>query len=361
MKKIIVIALSLIIFISSKSFTQTVTLEGQLSGYLNYNADADDKTNSGLHYIPWLIISTGKGEDRGRIVDSEIAVNAFVSAPINKLDTLRDNSDLKFYRLSLRYATPQFESRIGLQKINFGSAKILRSLMWFDKLDPRDPLKLTDGVYGWLNRFYFQNNANIWLWGLYGNEDLKGLETIKSNKHIPEVGGRYQFPIPKGEFAVSYHHRYLEQTLDNSENRFAIDGNWDIGMGLWLEACVGDLATKTDSHLWQKFVTVGADYTLKNGMHLLYEQFAQASGTEISKSGQHSNSSAISVNYVVSIIDSLNAIAYYDWQQNKLYPFIGWQRTYDNWLFNLSAFSSQDSSSTMFKGTGIQFMVTYNH
>ena len=59
----------------------------------------------------------------------------------------------------------------GLQKINFGSATMLRPLMWFDQVDPRDPLQLTDGVWGVLGRYYFLNNANIWLWGLYGNKN----------------------------------------------------------------------------------------------------------------------------------------------------------------------------------------------
>ena len=69
----------------------------------------------------------------------------------------------------MRYSSDQFELRLGLQKINFGSASMLRPLMWFDQMDPRDPLHLTDGVWGLLARYYFLNNANIWLWGLYGN------------------------------------------------------------------------------------------------------------------------------------------------------------------------------------------------
>jgi len=59
-----------------------------------------------------------------------------------------------------------------LQKINFGSATLFRLLMWFDRIDPRDPLKLTDGVYGLLLRYYFHNNTNIWLWGLYSITNL---------------------------------------------------------------------------------------------------------------------------------------------------------------------------------------------
>lgn len=35
--------------------------------------------------------------------------------------------------------------------------------MRFDQVDPRDPLKLTDGVRGLLGRYCFLNNADIWL------------------------------------------------------------------------------------------------------------------------------------------------------------------------------------------------------
>ena len=86
--------------------------------------------------------------------------------------------------------------RGGLQKINFGSANLLRPLMWFDQIDPRDPLQLTDGVWGILGRYYFLNNANIWVWGLIGNDQRKGWEVIPSVKNKPEFGFRVQMPIP---------------------------------------------------------------------------------------------------------------------------------------------------------------------
>jgi len=110
----------------------------------------------------------------------------------------------KPYRFWARYSAKQVELRIGLQKINFGSASMLRPLMWFDQVDPRDPLMLTDGVWGILGRYYFLNNANIWLWGLYGNDNRKGWEIFNSQKTIPEFGGRLQIPVPKGESGFSF-------------------------------------------------------------------------------------------------------------------------------------------------------------
>ena len=41
------------------------------------------------------------------------------------------------------------------QKMNFGSAIILRCLTWFNSIDPRDPLQATDGKTGPLLRYYF--------------------------------------------------------------------------------------------------------------------------------------------------------------------------------------------------------------
>lgn len=47
----------------------------------------------------------------------------------------------------------------------------------------REPSQLTDGVYGVLVKYYFQNNANLWAWGLIGNKN----RTIYS-KHYLSLG-----------------------------------------------------------------------------------------------------------------------------------------------------------------------------
>jgi len=83
--------------------------------------------------------------------------------------------------------------------------------MWFDQIDSRDPLQLTDDVWGLQARYYFPNIANIWLWGLYGNNERRGWEAVPVSKNIPEFGGRVQLPIPSGEIALSYNHRVAER------------------------------------------------------------------------------------------------------------------------------------------------------
>ena len=109
---------------------------------------------------------------------------------------------------------------------------LLRPIQWFNQIDPRDPLQLTNGVYAALGRYYFLNNANIWLWVLYGNEKTRGFDVLESNWKIPEIGTRIQYPIPKGEIALSYHYRTansINQSFLNPyekipEHRIGIDG-----------------------------------------------------------------------------------------------------------------------------------------
>ncbi len=71
---------------------------------------------------------------------------------------------LEPYRLWIRLADSTRSLRIGLQQINFGSATLLRPLMWFDRVNPIDPLGLTEGVWSVLGQAYFGQKANLWLW-----------------------------------------------------------------------------------------------------------------------------------------------------------------------------------------------------
>jgi hypothetical protein len=70
---------------------------------------------------------------------------------------------------------------------------------------------------------------------------------------MPEYGGRFQAPLFKGEMAFTTHHRRadLSKGVTSSsavrdplarERRCALDGKWDVGIGLWFEgAIVADL------------------------------------------------------------------------------------------------------------------------
>ena len=358
-----------LIFIPTNFFAQSLEIKGQLSSWLMFDSESIDETRFGLRYIPEVsIMQPLKSENN---LDAEISLRASTEAPFKDLSDLSDNAELSLYRMWGRYTSSQLEVRIGRQKINFGPAKILRSLMWFDTVDPRDPFELTDGVDGLLMRYYFLNNANGWLWGLYGNDGIKGLEIVKSNQDDVELGGRFQFPVPKGEMAVTYHHRKIDTAdagakittmlRDDDQNRLAFDGNWDIEVGLWFEAVASQLKTVYKSEEWSEFLTLGCDYTFESGIHLLGEHFITSIGTSANETSDSSEISAISADYTLGLLDSINVIGFYDWKRDDFYSFIGWQRTYDDWQINLLAFSNRDDIDSTFSGNGVQLIVTYNH
>ncbi|MBN2274896.1 MAG: hypothetical protein JXK95_11220, partial [Bacteroidales bacterium] len=136
----------------------SLQFKGQMSAWALYNPGNTLPIYLGGRYIPQLNYSIQLPK-KGKI-DFEASANINGMAGFHPFDTGNTDGKIKPYRLWARYSTRQFELRLGLQKINFGSASMLRPLMWFDKLDPRDPLQLTDGVWGLLARYYFLNNAN---------------------------------------------------------------------------------------------------------------------------------------------------------------------------------------------------------
>jgi hypothetical protein len=378
-KKILFISLMVILW-GQKVFPQTLGLQGQLSGWMTVNPDPSFETQIGLRYIPGLSIEKTCYEKY--LIDSEISLNTYGYSLIHTLDEIETDGEVKPYRLWLRFSSSQFELRMGLQKINFGSAMLLRPLMWFDRIDSRDPLKFTDGVYGLLSRYYFLNNANIWLWGLYGNDEAKGWEVIPSYKKRIEYGGRLQVPLFNGEIALSYHHRQadlrnkvysapLSSKNKIPEERFGLDGKWDIGIGLWFEGVLIHQDFDISVLQYQRLVNVGMDYTfeLGNGLNVIGEYFTRETSEKAFGSGEDISFSAVSLNYPLGVIDNLTAMIYYGWEKHDWYRFVNWQRTYDNWSLYFIGFWNPDSfqvyqnqdENRPFAGKGIQIMVVFNH
>ncbi|MBT6007309.1 MAG: hypothetical protein HOG79_16435, partial [Prolixibacteraceae bacterium] len=215
--------------------------KGQFSSVAHFNGDNELPLWLGGRYLPQLNYSIELPTNR--LIDFEYSANFFGNAGLKPFSESDLSGKIKNYRAWARYSSKQFEIRAGLQKINFGSASILRPLMWFDQLDPRDPLRLTDGVWGVLTRYYFLNNANLWVWGLYGNKNPKGWEFAETTKNKPELGGRFQTPVPKGEAAISFHHRKattfdLDENIppfnEIPENRIGFDARFDMVVGWWV-------------------------------------------------------------------------------------------------------------------------------
>ena len=376
-----IIFISIIFFLSvTCTYSQTFGLQGQLSGWTTVNPEQSFEILIGLRYIP--VVSIEKNVSEKYSFDAEVSLNMYGSSLIHTADDIATESKIKPYRMWFRFSTSQFEVRIGLQKINFGSATLLRPLMWFDSIDPRDPLQLTDGVYGILGRYYFLNNINIWLWGLYGNDETKGWEFIPSDKNKLEYGGRLQVPLFTGEIAMTYHHRsvdlgkqilapMLSSKTKIPENRLGLDGKWDIEIGLWFELALVHQDVELSQVQFQRLTNLGVDYTFNfgNGLNVMTEYFTYETSEKVFDSGEGISFSALSLNYPFGLIDNLTVMVYYDWDNHNWYRFINWQQKYDNWSLYLMGFWNPErfqiyqarSENNLFGGKGFQLMVVVNH
>jgi hypothetical protein len=376
------IASGIFMILSSGLYGQKAGLEfeNQISTWLGMNFPDEVKWQSGIRYIPTLSPWVRTGAN-GKL-DAEFSVNTFGTVHLTGMEYDSSDFRLKPYRLWLRYSTSHLEIRAGLQKINFGSSNILRPLMWFDRMDFRDPLMLTDGVYALLSRYYFNNNANIWLWSLYGNDETKGWETLPSLENIPEYGGRLQLPVPGGEFALSYHHRDVDYsalaaqipgTVDTrySEQLFAADGKWDIGPGIWFEL-VGKLNDKDNPFVthWESYLSLGMDYTfgIGKGLNVSTEYFRYENHPDENETRARRNISTLSLGYPIGLSHNISGMLYYNWDTHDWYRFVNLQMKYDYLTFYLMTFWNPDDAvlyasgegGNSFAGKGFQLMLVFD-
>jgi len=350
-----------------------IGMKNQLIGQSTVNFDDPLPYQFGLRYIPTLELSDEFQKERK--LDAEGSINAFGNAFFKGLEYDDKAYAADLYRLWIRYSTPKLEIRAGLQKISFGSATIFRPLMWFDKLDFRDPLQLTQGVYGLLGRYYFQGNVNIWLWALYGNEGTKGWELAPTTDKKPEFGGRVQVPLFTGEIAWSYHHRNadfsdfyaLQPAVDSpyfKQDFLGLDGKWDVGAGIWFEYVVKHHAEENILiKEFEHYFTLGSDYTfsLGNGLNLTAEYFSYLST-------ENNHYMALALNYPFGLMNRLVLAVYYHWEDKGWYRYLSLQRDYDYWTFHLIGFWNPDEvplagsgeERSLFAGSGLQFMATVN-
>ena len=319
-----------------------------------------EKLSAGARYVPeffWSMPEYG--------LDTDLAFNAYMADGID--------SKTKVHRLWVRYGNEQMEIRIGLQKINFGSAMLFRPLQWFDSIDPLDPLGFTEGVKGVLGRYYLPNNTNFWLWCLYDNRELKGREIIPAKEETGEWGGRLQAPLFNGETGLTYHQRRID--FGNSptfsmlscavvpEERIGLDGKWDIGIGVWVEAA--QIRTKTDiDDLYpekQYHSTIGADYTFNigNGLRVLAEKFNLDTDLEVKRRNINSQVYGIMADYPLSLYDTISVVQYYAEKNDSLS--FNWQRTYDELIFRFMTTLAPDHTEKNKTTGALQIMISYNY
>ena len=351
--------------------------DGQLSLIGSYAPDNDLPLFFGGRYIPEL--SYGFPLDSTKLMDFEASVNISGSSLLHLFDSSDTSGDIQAYRIWARYTSNQFELRAGLQKIDFGSATLLRPIQWFNQIDPRDPLSLTNGVYGILGRYFFLNNANIWFWTLYGNEKTRGFDAVETNKKIPEFGGRFQHPVKRGELALSYHYRtansselsYVPQFEKIPENRIGLDGKWDVGVGLWFETTYIHKSKDIDFLTNQALFNLGTDYTfgLGNGLNVIIEHLFISSDNKAFAFENTANITAASFAYPIGFFDNLSAVINYSWESKDFAVFLNYGHEFKRFSGYVMAFYNpktqqgiqQNDLFNQFSGPGFRLMVVYNH
>jgi hypothetical protein len=215
-----------------------------------------------------------------------------------------------------------------------------------------------------------------------GDDETKGWEVFPSEKDSVEIGGRMQMPLFNGEIAFSYHHREVD--LENQtftglpssedsipENRFALDGKWDLGIGVWFEGALIHQDHDISSLWYRRLINVGMDYTfdLGNGLNFIGEYFTMATSENAWETGEAISISGVSVNYPLGLLDNITAIIFYDWDNKDWYRYLRWQREYDNWGIYLMGFWNPDEfkiyqngqEKSPFAGKGLQLMIVFNH
>ncbi len=394
MKKINYLILLYILF-PCKSFAQDITAvnpenpikpvlkdmliySGQFSSWGLYNNGIQRPLLLGARYIPTLNYTIKQNNNRQFNIEG--SANIFGTLGMHPFDEVNTDGNFQPYRAWVRYSDSQLEIRAGLQKINFGSATLLRPLMWFDQIDPRDPLQLTNGVWGVLGRYYFLNNANIWLWCLYGNKKTRPWDADQTNQQYPEVGGRFQSSVPKGEVALSYHHRVTNmQGIDPydtyfpaiDENRIGLDGKWDLGVGLWFEGTYVHKSKEVGKYTNMEILNIGTDNTfaIGNGLNVVFEQLLFSFDQKAFSFSAPVSFSGLSLSYPISLIDNLSMISYFDWTNKTAYNFLNLKRQFNKISFYLMAFwnprnyqlPQQLNSGNYYSGKGIQLMLVFNH
>ncbi|MBR8537982.1 hypothetical protein KDU71_20605 [Carboxylicivirga sediminis] len=351
--------------------------QGQMVGWMHYNKDNPYPVYLGGRFIPQANYTVDLSLDSR--LDFEASANMVGDVGLQIPDSSDWNGNVSPYRIWGRYSTDQLEVRLGLQKINFGSATLLRPLMWFDQVDPRDPLQLTDGVWGGLMRYYFMNNTNVWVWVLYGSDNVKGWEYMRSNQSIPEFGGRIQAPVPLGEVALSYHHRVADSRHLNGEvaewdkipeNRLGFDARFDKVVGFWFEGAWVNMNKDMGELTNQVNLNIGLDYTfgIGNGLSIIAEHLVTSYDKKAFAFNDAINITACSLNYPIGMFDNVNTIVFYSWADSKWYNFINWSKQYDAIVLNMMAYWNPDdynmplqgNAENLFGGKGIQLMLVYN-
>ena len=359
---------SVLCLVNSNLFAQISSLKGQLWGsVLHGNNPPIGRSNyeESWGYIPTFSIEKSLTND---MIDFEWAYKmGKVYAgdySIGKLDGP--------YRFWFRYSSDRLEARLGLQKISFGPAMILRSLSWFDTIDIKDPTGQTDAVEALRLRLFPNNSIGLWLWSINNKQDTLSF------------GGRTELSIDAGELGLTYH---IDQSatpqsigqspayIANAHQRIAFDYRYDGYFGFWLEsaAILSDSKSEAQPNR-HTLITVGTDYTIPIGPGLLVmvENMNIREFSTVTDNVNTHNYTAFMASIPMNMLVQLMFITQVDWKNNHLYNFLRGSITFDHYSLNLILSSSPKRNeydiaeeylprSVSGFGRGIQFMLIYNH
>ena len=361
----------LVIFLSTNTlaFAQSIIIKGQFWGSVIHGDDPPTGQSSfetTLGYIPMLSLASNLSNDR--FVDMEWGYRI---GKVYAGDYAISNTE-EPYRLWMRYSSDQIEARLGLQKIAFGPAMVLRSLAWFDTIDPKDPTGQTDAVEAFRLRVFPTSSLALWLWSINNDQDTLS------------YGGRAELSTSIGEWGLTYHQNPAEMGqnvgqfpifISGSHQRAAVDYRYDGYFGFWFEGAGIFADSKQDVEL-DRFTlfTLGADYTIPVGSGLLI----MAETMKINGSSTAANSSseqtytALMASLPINMLHQLMFITQIDWDNSHMYNYLRWGVTYDhfslNFIFSISPkrgeydIAKEDLPKTIAGfGTGLQFTLIYNH
>ncbi|MBT3254640.1 MAG: hypothetical protein HN995_11955 [Candidatus Marinimicrobia bacterium] len=364
MKSIILIILLSLSALFANDRSLNLQWKGQASViHASSFAGSFDESPTTMRYIPQLRLDFQISPANRLGFDAAVDVYNYSLG-----DSLVD-MDGDLYRFTLRYDTPKTQVRVGLQKINFGPARMLRVLQWFDELDPRDPLALSPGVWAAMGRYYFDNGANLRLWTMADAPDQSRSYWGDSDSWPWDAGGRLEYPIPAGTLGLTLHSLDISNVSDIKENRIAGDVRVDAVVGLWSEVMFARIEDPTLT-MDVFSVMAGVDYTfgLGNGLYTALEMATTYQGTSGDEMPWQIRSYAISANYTLGLSDGLTFYLYtldFPILESQTIPMLGWQHTSGNWLFYLALYDMPEftagSGVSLPTGAGLQINIAFNH
>ena len=254
------------------------------------------------------------------------------------------------YRAWVRYTTSGMDIRVGLQKISFGPSQVLRSIAWFDNIDIKNPLALTEGVNSFRVKNYFSDSFNTWFW------------MIESEMSKFSLGGRGEYSTEVADIGLTLHRDEDDQLhtagqfpilLNNANTRVGIDARYDGFIGLWNETAI-IVEDKSDIHVC---ATIGLDYTLPylQGIHFLFEHL-NYNRISTSIDNQNIALSSFMVGFPIGIFNNIMFITTMNWDDAKLNHYMKWSHTLDDFGINFMASTGPTDMNNI-----LQIMLTFNH